>query len=431
MISKEGKPLDAVYYSRGDGFLGLENCHNSILRDRQNNIWFGTMNGLSVYNSSYARILKSAPILHLEDVMLFYKPLSETKYIYKEKTGYELPYNQNHLSFSYCAIHTNYPEKIKYRYKLEGSDTRWSQWSEQDNISYASLSPGNYQFSVQASIDENVVSNSLHIPFVIEKPLWEKTWFRIMSVLLLIAGLITIFKVREKNIKTKAADKNKSLQLQNNLLMLEQKALQLQMNPHFIFNALNSIQSVIVDNNVDKAREEIQNFALLMRSILNNSRKKTISLKEEITTIEKYLQLEQFCQKNQFGYHIHVAEDIDLDEMEIPSMLIQPYIENAVIHGIAHLKKPGKVDISFSKMDETLFVTIKDNGVGRSKAKELTIGQQKSHVSLGMEVTGERLKNLANESKISDPEFIIDHEDEDGKSLGTEVKLKIPITLSY
>jgi sensor histidine kinase YesM/ligand-binding sensor domain-containing protein len=431
LLNKEGKAYDVIHYSKGDGFLGIENCHNSILKDRQNNIWFGTMNGLSMYSSENAYIQKSAPILHVKDAMLFYKPLEESKYKRKENHGYVLPYDQNHLSFSFDAVHTNYPDKIKYRYRLDGSDAHWSQWTQQDNVSYASLSPGKYSFSVQSSIDENVLSNTIQIPFIIEKPLWEKPWFRILSAVLLTMILLAIFKIREKNIKLKAAEKNKALQLQNNLLMLEQKALQLQMNPHFIFNALNSIQSVIVDNKVDKAREEIQNFALLMRSILNNSRKKTISLKEEITTIEKYLQLEQFCQKNQFDFHIEIAEDLDIDEMEIPSMLIQPYIENAVIHGIAHLKKPGKVFVSLSKTNEVLCVSIKDNGVGRIKAKELTIGQQKSHVSLGMEVTGERLKNLAKEGNIVSPEIIIDHQDEDGRPMGTEVKLKIPITTSY
>ncbi|MBK8109953.1 MAG: histidine kinase [Saprospiraceae bacterium] len=117
--------------------------------------------------------------------------------------------------------------------------------------------------------------------------------------------------------------------------------------PHFIFNALNSIQSLVVTAQPDEARLQIQNFAVLMRSILNNARKTEVSLNEEIDLLKKYLTMEQFCQQNNFTFHFTLDPDIDADEIYLPSMLIQPYIENAVIHGISHLQSLAKLTFHF------------------------------------------------------------------------------------
>lgn len=417
------------YFSKGDGFLGLESCHNSSCIDRQGNIWFGTMNGLSVLNAENKKEAKKSPILHINETLLFYKPINETEYQKSFNIDHILPYDQNHISFQFKAIHLNHSDKIKYRFKLDGADQQWSSWENKEEVNYANLNSGNYNFLVQSSLDGQFLSNEVKVPFTISTPFWEKWWFRILFGALTLGGIVYFFKRRELNIRDKEAQKNKDLELKNQLLSLEQKALQLQMNPHFIFNALNSIQSVIVDQDVDKARLEIQNFALLMRSILNNSRKKTISINEELQTIRKYLELEQFCQKNKFTYTIQIADDIDTEETEIPSMLLQPYIENAVIHGISHLKHEGKISIAFSQENDVLICEIEDNGVGRAKAQELALGT-KSHVSLGMDVTETRLNNYA-EEKIKDPQTIIDLLDEKGNAKGTRVVLKIPITTSY
>jgi ligand-binding sensor domain-containing protein len=422
--------LTAVkYFSKGDGFLGLESCHNSSCVDDQDNIWFGTMNGISVLNADNKKETKKSPILHVNETLLFYKPINETKYKKSFIIDHTLPYDQNHISFQFKAIHLNHSDKIKYRVKLDGADQQWSSWENKEEVNYANLNSGNYTFLAQASLDGQYLGNEVKVPFTISTPFWEKWWFRLLFIASALGGIIYFFKKRESNIREKEAQKNKDLEIKNELLSLEQKALQLQMNPHFIFNALNSIQSVIVDQDVDKARLEIQNFALLMRSILNNSRKKTISINEELQTIRKYLELEQFCQKNKFTFTIDIAQDIDTEETEIPSMLLQPYIENAVIHGISHLKYDGKISITFNKDNEVLICEIEDNGVGRTKAKELALGT-KSHVSLGMDVTETRLNNYA-EGKIKDPQAIIDLLDDKGQAKGTKVILKIPITTSY
>ena len=423
---------EVVHFKREDGFLGLENCHNSILTDGSDNIWFGTMNGLVHYNPAYKTGIQAPPRLHLADILLYNQSVSQSRFNHcfsseSDKVTSKLPYNQNHLSFSFEAVHVNFPDQLKYRYMLEGADSQWSPWSKEKRINFSGIAPGNYCFKVQSTFDENQISNTKQVYFVIEQPYWKKNGFIFAAALLALAIIIGIFKLRETSIRKKALAQTRELTHKNELLTLEQKALQLQMNPHFIFNALNSIQSLVVNHEPEAARKQIQNFALLMRGILNNSRNKTLSLHTEIEMLTKYLNMEQFCQKNRFTYTIKVAEDIYQEELEIPTMLIQPYVENAIIHGISHLSIPGLVQIAFELEGQFLICTITDNGVGRKRANELSLLQKQGHTSISMEVTAQRLDSLMFESGES-AQKIIDLFDDQGQACGTKVILKIPVT---
>jgi ligand-binding sensor domain-containing protein len=426
---------DVVHYKRKDGFLGIENCHNSIWTDGNDNIWFGTMNGLVQYNAAYKAGIQAPPRLHLSDILLYNQPVSQSRYNncfakIADNVLSKLPYNQNHLSISFEAVHVNFPDQLKYRYMLEGADNQWSAWSFEKRINFSGIASGKYCFKVQATFDENQVSNTEQVCFYIGKPYWEENGFRFALALLVLALIIGIFKVRESAIRKKALVQTRELTLKNELLTLEQKALQLQMNPHFIFNALNSIQSLVVNHEPEAARKQIQNFALLMRGILNNSRNKTVSLQTEIELLTKYLNMEQFCQKNEFTYTIKAAQDINQEETEIPSMLIQPYVENAIIHGISHLSVPGHVEIVFELQGQLLTCTITDNGVGRKRANELSLLQKQGHTSVSMEVTAQRLDALMSESGETGQK-IIDLYDDQGHAAGTKVILKIPVKTNY
>lgn len=426
---------EIMHFKKEDGFLGIENCHNSISKDENDNIWFGTMNGLVYYNASFESGTQPPPILHISEVLLFNQEINQTNYKTCfsnsiDNTTSTLPYSQNHLSFNYDAVHVNFPDKLKFRYKLSGANSEWSNWNVEKRINYSGIAPGSYCFMVQSTFDEIQVSNTEQVCFEISKPFWEENWFRIVAILLVLSILITIFKWRESIIKNKARAKTLELTLKNELLTLEQKALQLQMNPHFIFNALNSIQSLVVNKDADAARKQIQNFAQLMRGILNNSRSKTVSVQSEVELLTKYLNMEQFCQKNEFTFEIKVSDNINQEESNIPTMLIQPYVENAIIHGISHLSKPGLVQINFEIENHLLICTIIDNGVGRVKANELSLHHRDGHISVSMEVTSQRLHALKNQSKDSGHD-IIDLYDQEGKALGTKVILKIPVTTNY
>lgn len=346
-----GQIKQVRHFNRNDGFLGIETCHDAALARADGSIWFGTMNGLTRYTPGENTLSCAIPSLFFTDVDLFYKSLNATpwaNYASREGgilPGLDLPHKQNHLSFSFRAISQLRPEGIQYRWKLEGADEDWSPPSGNTSVNYANLSPGDYRFVVQASIVDCPWSESLTAPFSIAQPFWQAPWFApgvIVASVLLISWIAWLMVRR---IKARERQRREALEVQNRLLQLEQKALQLQMNPHFIFNALTGIQSLVATGAYTKARKRINEFAKLMRSTLYNARKAAISLEDEIDALGQYLAIEQFCQSQPFSYRINTPEGLDTDAILLPPMLLQPFIENAVIHGVSHLTYPGVISI--------------------------------------------------------------------------------------
>jgi len=211
------------------------------------------------------------------------------------------------------------------------------------------------------------------------------------------------------------------------LFEFEQKALQLQMNPHFIFNSLNSIQSFILNNNTDKAVNYLSKFSKLMRMILANSREQEISLQDEIRSLNYYLELEKLRFDNKFEYVIQVDKNIDKEFIAIPPMILQPFVENAILHGINHLKEKGNLTITFNINNKNLICMIEDNGVGRRRAAEIEQSSGLGHKPRGMTIINERI-NLINKQNIDKIIInIFDKENMDGKSLGTKVEIMLPL----
>lgn len=410
-ISFDKGAVSAVaHFGQKEGFSGIETCQDAFLMDSRGGTWFGTMNGLMRYTPVAVVQQSSAPVLHFEKAHLFYKPLEETAFKDQaarlfDATGLLLPWNQNHLSFLVKGIDlTQKNATMLYRYQLEGADTGWSPWSPQMQVNYANLAAGQYHLLVQASTDEVNVSNTVHAWFTISKPFWKKWPFIALVVALALGLLAWGVRVYIRGVRRSEAEQREKLQVQNHILQLEQKALQLQMNPHFIFNALNSIQSLIATQDYTTARTEINHFAKLMRSILHNSRQQLITLREETDTLEQYLKIEQFCQQNPFTFEITHNTPDDLENIEIPPMLLQPFVENAVIHGIAPLKTPGHIQVHFELTDETLTCNIRDNGVGREKAALLKAAKKPGHQSAAMQVTHDRLAAMGGSVHFYDVE---------------------------
>lgn len=417
---EKGQVISVRHFGKQEGFSGIETCQDAGLSDRKGRLWFGTMNGLMRYIPNTVERRTSPPVLHFEEVSLFYKPIGETSFSTLSTAlfdgtegGLHLPWNQNHLSFSFQGIELLHDEPMMYRWKLEGPDKDWSPWTEQAQVNYASLAPGFYRLWVQAAGDPDALSEPVSAVFTIGKPFWETWTFRLAALALLIALAAWGFRSYVQRIKSTEARRREQLEVQNRLLQLEQKALQLQMNPHFIFNAFNSIQSLIATRDYDTARQEINRFAKLMRSILNNSRKSSITLQEEVETLQQYLSVEQFCQQNPFTFAIRVADNVDAENLDIPPMLLQPFVENAVVHGVSHLAYPGHIEVSFDLEDHTLICRIRDNGPGREKAALLREAKKPGHQSAAVAVTQERLAAIGGSLVFRDGET------------GTEVEIRL------
>ncbi|MFM2285049.1 MAG: hypothetical protein RLZZ543_546, partial [Bacteroidota bacterium] len=279
VLSAKGTAEEIKHFGYSEGFIGIETSQNAALRDKQGQLWFGTINGLTRFNPSLSNINKQAPILQLRDVKLFFKPIQETPFSIRwNRIGNDtnqvlhLPYYENHLSFDFFGVNHRNPEQVKYQWKLDGLDENWTPAGFQHNITYSNLEPGEYAFRFRAANEDGIWSEAHVVKFSIAPPLWKRWWFIALGAFFL-AGMIWIyFRWRLRRIKVKAKEAQEKLKLETDVLKLEQKALQLQMNPHFIFNALNSIQALIGTQDEKTARLYLAKFSRLMRQILESSR---------------------------------------------------------------------------------------------------------------------------------------------------------------
>jgi len=220
--------------------------------------------------------------------------------------------------------------------------------------------------------------------------------------------------------------KYKSLERRN--LQIEQQLLLSQMNPHFVFNSLTAIQSYIFRNEAHQASKYLASFAKLIRLILENSRIEFNSLEREVTTLKHYLELQALRFEDRFEYKIEVDEQIDIDNVQIPPMLAQPFIENAIEHGFLHISEKGMLTIRFlAEGKKYLVIEVEDNGIGIEKSREIQIKSGKSHRSLATEITTERIQKIRYSKGINIQMSILDIGTIDITRHGTLVKLKIPI----
>ncbi len=418
-IDSGGNFLETRYFGKDDGFTGVETTQNAVSMDSSGNVWFGTINGMYKYLTQVNIKNEKAPILNFTGVSMNYKPLTTWDSLVFE-------YDQNQISFEYQGITQTLPKKIKYKYRLKGLKEEWSPASLKNSVTFSNLQPGNYTFQVY-SCNENDVWNEepLELSFEITPPFWMETWFLITGIGSILFVLGAAISLRIRVIRRKERAKQEKLQLERDLISVEQKALRLQMNPHFIFNSLNSIQALIATGDDLGARKNLSGFSKLMRQILENSRKNKITLEEEISTLQNYLTIEKECNDGAFEFTFDLAQDLETELIEIPPMILQPFVENAIKHGMSEKKDSGKIQVSFSLLHEDLLLcTVRDNGIGRKKAEEKKRESTNTHESTALNVTEERLQLLDNEEGNIE---IIDLYDSEELSSGTEIRVSIPL----
>ncbi|WP_272150455.1 tetratricopeptide repeat protein [Tenacibaculum aiptasiae] len=212
------------------------------------------------------------------------------------------------------------------------------------------------------------------------------------------------------------------------ILLLEQEALRIQMNPHFVFNALNSIKLYIINNEQKNAVYYLNKFSKLIRSILDSSRVKEVTLGEELKTMNLYMSIENIRFSNEIAYEENISPDLELERIKIPPLILQPFLENSIWHGLSSKKGSKKVELSVEKnSDEFIQIDISDNGIGRDAALKIKKNKSLNRDSIGIELTTERLKNFANQYQNDFSLVYIDLVDEKGQSIGTRVTLRLPI----
>jgi len=437
------------------------NTCNTIKKIKQNSYLIGTNNGLNLIDIKNNNVLNLNPVLGIKNkrikdiefindtiylatntgVLNFdYTCLKQQKIAPKciitkltnedgEISNHSSHYSKNDISIQFNGISYIDKGEVTYFYKLNNQDNKWSSTKE-SQVNYKSLPASKYTFKVYCVNGGGIKSDVQSILFKITPPFWQENWFKflifsllVIVVYLIVKKILNKQKVKFEAEKLKIQSERDKVNLEKQLLELEQQALRMQMNPHFIFNALNTIKGYYAEGNDDKANDYISNFSMLLRMLLENT-EPTVSLSTEIKMLNLYLGLTAIRYKNSFEYCIDIGKNVKQDEIEIPILLLQPIVENAIIHGLAPKKEKGTLLISFKKKKKQLECVVKDNGIGRKAA--LKNNKHKQHESRAIKITKERL-NLITDAKSNQPSFYIeDLYNSNGLGIGTIVTINIP-----
>ncbi len=424
ILSENNLITDVNYFGKYDGFSGVETIQNVIDTDAFGNIWVGTIKDLTKFKATNNQVEILNPIIHFEKIEVAYKSIDSVGVftMSKNKNLLSLQPIDNNLSFSFKTVDINHPNNISYRWRMNTDE--WSDWSENSTVVFANLNPGNYNFEAQSKVENSSLSTPIQFQFYIQTALINKLWFRVLIAISLFLILLLVVFLYIKNIKRNNLEKQSKLALENKLLSLEQKALRLQMNPHFIFNVLNGIKALGVTD-VDKMKVVIQKFSSLMRATLSNSRQESITLKEEIATLTYYLEVEKILTSKSFDYYIEIDKNIDIEELMIPPMLIQPFVENAIEHGISKVDKKGEITIYFVLKENQLHCGIQDNGIGYEQS--LNNKKLSTHQSMALDVTKERIEIISGDKTFKIEEL----KGKNNMILGTLVTFFLPIITDY
>lgn len=405
-ISDYANKAEVINFDYGKDLL-TEDVNNLYIDD--STAYFATNKGLILFKYNNKNTTRTLPKVYITSII---------------KDGERLPVNQsnftfdsgdNTILFTFGAVDFTTSD-ITYRYRLNEN----SPWLETRTrrLDFSALQAGDYFFEVSAKSQNNGWGPPARISFTIKKHFWQSLWF--LSILILLVGYV-FYRLAVYITRRQKDKEQQQLLLKNRILMLEQQALQAMMNPHFVFNVMNSIQHYINTQNTASANKVLTGFARLIRKNLEICTKSYISLEEELEYLNLYLKLE----KNRFGdklkYLITVDDEIDRDETLIPSMLLQPYVENAIWHGIMPKETQGLIQINIQLKDEHfLNIEIIDDGIGIENSLK---GKKDKHISKGMQLTRERL-NLLGQIEAKPIQLVVRQNEENGTTVFISIPLK-------
>ena len=442
------------------GFSGYDLSSSNVLSvDRYNRLWIGSMNGLYIFDKDSIRVLKTQTGLPSNEILtLFYdttknimwigssgglssidinefdkskilpvnvqiKSVKAEDSVYADSDNFIFEPDRKNIQVDFTAVNFSSPSTVKYQYKLEDD---WIDIHE-DNINFSSLKKGDYSLAIRGKMINSLWGDPALISFTVLPKFTETFLFQGSIVVLIVIGVVFGASRRIKNIRARNKEK---LEINNQVNDLKHKALSSMMNPHFIFNSLNSVQYLINTDKKREANDYISLMAKLIRMNLESASESLIRLDEEIKRLDLYLQIEKLRFSKKFSYEIITGSDLDPGTIYIPNMIIQPFVENSIWHGIMPSGKDGLIKLSFN-FDNVIVnnipykffsIRITDNGIGLNEAQK---NKKDGHVSRGIQIIQERLILLSKERNLPQPVF--EDLSINGKDLqGTEVLLSIP-----
>jgi ligand-binding sensor domain-containing protein len=353
---------------------------------------FGGNNGVTVIDPKANNTYAIRPKVQITGLYANEKPLTTDKYI-GEIAKIELQPHQNSFAIDLAGIEFGFPQKVNIHYQLQKIDNQWVTVLNPATVRYANLPEGTYEFMVKATDEANKISSEVRtLQVVIHAPFWRTTWFRAILAGVLIGLGYLFYKLRITQIRAeiKYREEIKRVKAEAEIM-----ALRSQMNPHFIFNCMNTIDSYMILNRTSQASDFLQKFSKLIRMILENSRQEFIMIDQDLEALELYIQLEQERSNGKFVYEISIDPKLDSYQYFIPPTLFQPLVENAILHGLRHKKdETGQLYINLKIADNQLIGSIIDNGIGRMASAKINTFKKNRYYSLGAMLTEERIQKL-------------------------------------
>jgi ligand-binding sensor domain-containing protein len=399
--------------------LASDNIQNILLKD--GSIWIASSNGLQEIPINHS-IQKPLAKIYLKQLFV--------NNTLTNSTDVKIEHNQS-ISFEVEASAYSSNAKFNYAYRIKNNDTNWTILpSNIEKIEIPKLPSGTNIIEIKL-IDHlgRDSEKTITISVDVNPPFWQKWWFNGLIILLVILVSLLLFKQRLRFIEKKQQKEIDRLKLENELRLSQQSALKAQMNPHFIFNVLNSIKGYIYENDKKNAALYLSSFSDLVRKVLQRSSVAEIKLEEELEILKLYIELESMLLQDNFRYEINIGENINSSELKIPGLIIQPFIENAFKHGLRHKKGEKKLELDFklNVSKKTLIVSIADNGIGRIASAKLNESNPNNHESFATEATARRIELLNYDKKDIVSIHIIDLLNEKNNSAGTKVILTIQL----
>lgn len=337
--------------------------------------------------------------------------------------------NENDIVINYSVIAYKAGNNVKVAYNINDSEWRLLENNNRE-LRLASLAPGYYTVGLRAENHTGVLSKQVQISFTISKPIYLEAWFIALFLTLIIILIYLHYKQRLAKIRYQNKLETDRLQLEQELQQSLLASIKAQMNPHFIYNSLSSIHAFVYGDDKENAIKYLDRFSELTRKVLELSGHESILLSEEIELLETYISLEKMRFGETFQSSIICAEEIDVHFVKLPSMIIQPFVENAIKHGLLHRKGDKQLHINFARQKDDLLITIEDNGVGRKVSGDLKSNKNKKHASFSISANRKRLELLNAKKKNTIGLQIVDKTDEMGRGCGTKVLITIPTQFS-
>lgn len=381
----------------------------AVLKTSDNEILIGSLKGFFRFQEAIIDLPSKPKNTKITRVDVMGTPYETTRFFNSKPT---LKHNENFIEFFFSDM--EYPdEHDRYLYKLEGIDPDWTT-TESSSIAYKTLPPGDYTFKVKA-VNKLGETSQARFPFTIRPPFWQAWWFIISVLATLVISFVSWWRYRLYH-----------LQIIESNLNLRQRLLLSQMNPHFLFNALSAIQAFILKNHPLEAGAYLSKFAKLMRLNLNNMAMPVTPVNTEVESIRYYLELQRLRFNNEFNYTVTLIPDITHHGKGLPTMMVQPFVENAVEHGLAGLNYAGNLTVSFTLQNNSWLINIRDNGLGINESCRRKNEAGSSHKSMSMEIIRNRIEQLSRQYKQPFSLTIRDLTDETAAASGTEIRLVVP-----